>query len=39
MRGQLAAVLGLPGILRKRRAIQAARRVQVSYIESILTPI
>jgi GT2 family glycosyltransferase len=38
VRGQLAAVLGLSGVVRKRHTIQAARRVELSYIESILTP-
>ena len=38
MRGQLAGVLGLPRFLRKRRQIQALRRVGDTYIESLLTP-
>ena len=38
MRGQLAGIIGMPRMLRKRRAVQARRRVPVSYIESLLTP-
>jgi GT2 family glycosyltransferase len=38
LRGMLAGILGLPRMLRKRRAIQAGRRVSVEYLESILTP-
>ena len=36
LRGQLAAWLGLPGCLRKRRAIQASRRVSLEYLASML---
>jgi GT2 family glycosyltransferase len=36
LRGQLTALLGLPGWLRKRRAIQANRRVSVEEIEHLL---
>lgn len=39
LRGMLAALGGLPKMWRKRRAIQAARRVPIDYIESILTPV
>jgi len=38
MRGQLAAVVGLPRFLGKRRQIQATRRVDDGYLESLLTP-
>jgi len=37
LRGQLAALWGLPKMLRKRRAIQCARRVSDDYLQSILT--
>jgi GT2 family glycosyltransferase len=37
LRGQVAGLLGWPKILKKRRAIQAVRRVPDEYIESILT--
>jgi len=37
LRGQLAGLWGLPRMLRKRRAIQRARRVSDEYLESILT--
>ena len=37
LRGMLAGLLGLPKMLRKRRAVQASRRVSDAYIESILT--
>lgn len=36
LRGQLAAWLGLPGCLRKRRAIQASRRVSFEYLSGML---
>jgi GT2 family glycosyltransferase len=36
IRGQLASLAGLPAMLRKRRAIQASRRVDHAYIESLL---
>ncbi len=39
LRGQLAGLLGLPRVLPKRRQIQAARRVSVDYLESVLTQI
>ncbi len=38
LRGMLAGLVGLPKMLHKRRAIQAARTVSIEYIESILTP-
>src|SRR3989338_2974272 len=38
LRGQLAGPLGIPQKLRKRRAVQALRRVSDEYLESILTP-
>lgn len=37
LRGQLAGLRRLPTALRKRRAVQALRRVSDDYIESILT--
>lgn len=37
LRGQLAGVLGLPKLLRKRRSVQAARKVSAEYLESILS--
>ena len=39
IRGQLASLAGLPAMLRKRRAIQATRRVDQAYIETLLTPL
>ncbi len=36
LRGQIAGFLGWPRMLKKRRAIQAARRVTDRYIESLL---
>ena len=36
LRGQLAGLWGLPRMLRKRRAIQRARKVSDEYLESIL---
>jgi len=38
LRGQFAGLLGLPPMLRKRRAVQASRKVSAEYVESILTP-
>jgi GT2 family glycosyltransferase len=38
IRGQLASLTGLPAMLRKRHVIQAARRVDRAYIETLLTP-
>lgn len=38
LRGMTAGLLLLPGSLRKRRQIQALRRVSLDYLESILTP-
>ncbi len=37
LRGQLAGLLGIPRMLRKRRAVQRSRIVDRSYLESILT--
>lgn len=39
LRGIIAGLVGLPGMLRKRRAVQATRRVSLDYLESILTPV
>ncbi len=39
LRGIIAGLGGLPGMLRKRRAVQAMRRVSLAYLESILTPL
>ena len=36
LRGQLAGVLGLPGVLRRRGSVQATRRVSLSELEQIL---
>jgi GT2 family glycosyltransferase len=36
IRGQAAGLLGLPAMLRKRRAIQALRRVDSAYLEALL---
>ncbi len=38
LRGIIAGLWGLPRMLRKRRAVQASRRVSLAYLESILTP-
>jgi GT2 family glycosyltransferase len=38
LRGQLAALLALPTILRVRRAVQGRRRVPDAYIASLLAP-
>jgi GT2 family glycosyltransferase len=37
LRGQLAGLLGLPKMLRKRRAIQSSRRVSDEYLYHILS--
>jgi GT2 family glycosyltransferase len=37
LRGMAAGIWGLPTMLRKRRSIQATRRVSLAYLESILT--
>jgi GT2 family glycosyltransferase len=37
LRGQLAGLLGIPKMLRKRRAVQRSRVVDRSYLERILT--
>jgi len=39
LRGIIAGLGGLPRMLRKRRAVQATRRVSLAYLESILTPL
>ena len=39
MRGQLAALTSLRQLAQKRRQVQALRRVDLDYLESILTPI
>ncbi len=38
LRGLLAGLAGLPKMMRKRREIQRSRKVDVDYLESILTP-
>jgi GT2 family glycosyltransferase len=38
IRGQLAGIAGLSAMLHKRRAIQATRRVDSAYLESLLVP-
>ena len=38
LRGIIAGLRGLPRMLRKRRAVQALRRVSLADLESILTP-
>jgi hypothetical protein len=37
LRGMMAAVFNAPKMLRKRRQVQATRRVSLEYLESILT--
>jgi GT2 family glycosyltransferase len=39
IRGMLAGFIGLPRMLRKRRAVHALRRVDDAYLQSILLPI
>ena len=39
LRGMAAALVGVPKMLPKRRAIQQGRRVSIAYLESILTPV
>lgn len=39
IRGMLAGLIGLPKMLRKRRAVQALRRVDDAYLLSILQPL
>ena len=36
LRGQMAGLLGLPRILRQRRTLQAGRRADLAYLESLL---
>lgn len=38
LRGMLAGLLGIPRMWRKRRAIQASRRVNLDTLEQVLTP-
>jgi GT2 family glycosyltransferase len=38
LRGQIAGLLGLPKMLKKRRTVQASRTVPDDYVLSILTP-
>jgi GT2 family glycosyltransferase len=38
LRGLAAGILTAPRMVKKRRAIQARRRVSIAYLESILTP-
>lgn len=38
LRGQAAALRTLPLMLRKRRRVQAGRRVDLAYLESVLSP-
>ena len=38
LRGMLAGLIGLPRMVRKRRAIQQDQKVSITYIESILQP-
>ena len=38
LRGQLAGLAGLPKMLSKRRAVQAARRISDSAVEALLSP-
>ncbi|GAB4427507.1 MAG: glycosyltransferase family 2 protein [Anaerolineae bacterium] len=38
LRGMVAGLIGIPRMLRKRRAIQRSRRVSIEYLESIMTP-
>jgi len=39
LRGMLAGLIGLPRMLRQRRAVQALRRVDDAYLQSILSPV
>ncbi len=39
LRGQLAGLLGVPRLWRKRRAVQRSRQVAIEYVETILTPV
>jgi GT2 family glycosyltransferase len=38
MRGQLAGVLGIPRMLRKRGVVQRSREVTLEYLETVLSP-
>lgn len=39
LRGMMKAIMQSPRMIRKRRQIQATRRVSIEYLESILTPV
>ena len=39
LRGQMAGLIGIPGMLRKRRAVQRMRSVDRSYLERILSEV
>lgn len=39
LRGMLAGLIGLPSMRRKRRAVQALRRVDDAYLQAILSPV
>lgn len=39
IRGMLAGLIGLPRMRRKRRAVQALRRVDDAYLQTILSPV
>lgn len=39
LRGMVAGLSGVPKMLKKRRRIQRSRRVSITYLESILTPV
>lgn len=39
IRGMLAGLIGLPRMRRKRRAVQALRRVDDAYLQAILSPV
>jgi hypothetical protein len=39
LRGQLAGLVAIPRLLRKRRQVMASRRVPDDYLLSVLTPV
>ena len=39
LRGQIAGLLGIPRMLRKRRAVQRSRTVSKAYLKRLLTPV
>jgi GT2 family glycosyltransferase len=39
LRGMVRGVVDIPKMLRKRKRVQATRRVSIAYLESILTPV